>query len=237
MGHKTWTISKQPQKVFYNFIKENLAQVLFWDRCTYFEKHLQMTASGLALVSHRSLKLYSCFNLKCISRVFLWILQIFSHNKSQWNCFCRLYFYIRIASIFPVAVYLFNVNNGGTRAMCEICLKLKIKTSERRHWRFVNFEQVHVGWVTSLRLTDMICLTSDLYFQFWKNGICSLAISELKKIHSLRSFFHYKILENQRISVIFSGEIKRENHFFFFFWQKQFKKLSHRCLTGFWIDF
>ena len=83
MGHKTWAISKQPQRLFYNFIKENLAQVLFWHRCTYFEEHLQMTASGLALVSHRSLQLYSCFNLKCISRVFLWILQnIFSQQKS-----------------------------------------------------------------------------------------------------------------------------------------------------------
>ena len=234
MGHKTWTISKQPQKVFYNFIKENLAQVLFWDRCTYFEEHLQMTASGLALVSHRSLQLYSCFNLKCISRVFLWILQIFSHNKSQWNCFCRLYFYIRIASIFPVDVYLFNVSNGGTRAICEICLKLKIKTSERRHWRFVNFEQVYVGWVTSLRLTDMICLTSNLYFQFWKNGICYLAIRELKKIHSLLFFPFQDIRKPENICHIFRGDKKGKS---FFFWQKQFKKLSHRCLTGFWIDF
>ena len=31
---------------------------------------------------------------------------------------------------FAVSVYLFNVNNGNTRNMCQICSKL-IKTPER----------------------------------------------------------------------------------------------------------
>ena len=40
-----------------------------------------------------------------------------------------------------------------TRKMCEICSKLTIKTSERRHWRrsgvfIVNFEQIlHIALV------------------------------------------------------------------------------------------
>ena len=32
-----------------------------------------------------------------------------------------------------VGCYLFKVNNGNTRTMCEICSKLSIKTPERRH--------------------------------------------------------------------------------------------------------
>ena len=54
---------------------------------------------------------------------------------------------------------MLKVNNRNTRTRCEICLKLTIKTSERRHWyrsgvpivnfEYIspfNFEQVNVGW-------------------------------------------------------------------------------------------
>ena len=42
---------------------------------------------------------------------------------------------------------MFKVNNRNTRARCEICSKLTIKTSERRHWYrsgvfVVNFEHI-----------------------------------------------------------------------------------------------
>ena len=48
---------------------------------------------------------------------------------------------------FLAGIYLFNFNNRNTRTMCEICLKLTIKTPERRHWRrsgvFIgNFKQI-----------------------------------------------------------------------------------------------
>ena len=33
----------------------------------------------------------------------------------------------------PAGVYLFKDNNGNTKAICEICSKLTIKTSEQRH--------------------------------------------------------------------------------------------------------
>ena len=47
----------------------------------------------------------------------------------------------------PTEIYLFQVNNANTKAMCEICSKLAIKTPERRHWRrsgafIVNYEQI-----------------------------------------------------------------------------------------------
>ena len=138
---------------------------------------------------------------------------IFSQQKSVELLLPIIFLYSNCKYI-PVDVYLFNVSNGGTRAICEICLKLKIKTSERRHWRFVNFEQVYVGWVTSLRLTDMICLTSNLYFQFWKNGICSLAIRELKKIHSLLFFPFQDIRKPENICHIFRGDKKGKSFFF-----------------------
>ena len=34
----------------------------------------------------------------------------------------------------PDGIYLFKINNGNTRAMCEICSKLTINTPERRQW-------------------------------------------------------------------------------------------------------
>ena len=46
------------------------------------------------------------------------------------------------------AIYLANVNNRTTRAMCEICSKLTIRTPERRYSGIfiVNFEQANAGW-------------------------------------------------------------------------------------------
>ena len=37
----------------------------------------------------------------------------------------------------PVNIYLFKVNNRNIRKRCEICSKLTIKTTERRHWHNV----------------------------------------------------------------------------------------------------
>ena len=34
----------------------------------------------------------------------------------------------------PAGNYIFKVNNRNTRTRCEICSKLTIKASERRHW-------------------------------------------------------------------------------------------------------
>ena len=47
----------------------------------------------------------------------------------------------------PAGICLLKVNNRNTRARCEICSKLIIKTPERRQWRrsgvfIVNFEQI-----------------------------------------------------------------------------------------------
>ena len=49
--------------------------------------------------------------------------------------------------VIPGGIYLFEVNNGNTRAMCEISSKLTIKTPEQHLWRrlcvfIINFEQI-----------------------------------------------------------------------------------------------
>ena len=68
---------------------------------------------------------------------------------------------------FSTNIYLFIVNNGNTRKMCEICLKLTIKSPQRRSTVFIvnfkhvsclftlfssisnaRFEHVNVWWVT-----------------------------------------------------------------------------------------
>ena len=57
---------------------------------------------------------------------------------------------------FPVGIYLLKFNNRNTKKRCEICLKLTIKTPERRHTSYftpcsnvsvVNFGHVIAGWV------------------------------------------------------------------------------------------
>ena len=58
---------------------------------------------------------------------------------------------------------MFKVNTRNTRTRCEICLKLTVKTPERRHWRIwtyftlcssvsvVNFEQVNADWGVNIK--------------------------------------------------------------------------------------
>ena len=60
--------------------------------------------------------------------------------------------------LFPGNIYLFKDNNRNSRKRCEICLKLTIKTPERRHWRrygvfIVNFEHISHFFQMFLLLT------------------------------------------------------------------------------------
>ena len=60
-----------------------------------------------------------------------------------------------------VGIYLFKVHSRNTRTRCKICLKLTIKTQERRHWRryvvsIVNFEHIsHLALVYLLLNLNM----------------------------------------------------------------------------------
>ena len=47
--------------------------------------------------------------------------------------FVLIYINDLLRCINPGGIYLLKVNNKNTRARCEICTKLTIKTPERRH--------------------------------------------------------------------------------------------------------
>ena len=55
----------------------------------------------------------------------------------------------------PANIYLFKVNNRNTRKRCEICLKLTIKTRERRRSDvfIVNFEHISYLFIMFVLLT------------------------------------------------------------------------------------
>ena len=65
-----------------------------------------------------------------------------------------------------VGIYLLKVYNRNTRTRCEICSKLTIKTSERRHWCrsnvfIVNFEYIpHLALVFLLLTLNMQLLAA-----------------------------------------------------------------------------
>ena len=72
----------------------------------------------------------------------------------------------------PACNYLFEVNNRNTRARCEICLKLTIKTymTPGSSVSIVNFEQVIVG------LPDPVVLHS----QRWGHASCHCLNASLR---------------------------------------------------------
>ena len=54
--------------------------------------------------------------------------------RAAWSNACgvqQVFYNIKLST---VNIYLLKVNNRNTRKRCEICLKLTIKTAERRHW-------------------------------------------------------------------------------------------------------
>ena len=62
---------------------------------------------------------------------------------------------------------MFKVSSRNTRAWCEICSKLTVKTPERRHWRHsgvfvVNFEQISHPVLVFLLLALKMLLPAGL---------------------------------------------------------------------------
>ena len=89
------------------------------------------------------------------------------------GCLKKIQKFVLKNSIYPAGIYLFKVNNGNTRAMCEICLKLTTKKSKWRQWRrsgvfIVNFEQIVVWLCFHCWLWTSKCqLDCFGYRQFW----------------------------------------------------------------------
>ena len=87
-------------------------------------------------------------------------------------------FWLANETYLPAGIYLFEVNNGNTRTMCEICSKLTIKTREGSHWNYtncsgvfiVNFEQVNAGWIRYDEYAN-INQTNVAEIFWWKNNL------------------------------------------------------------------
>ena len=89
-----------------------------------------------------------------------WFSIIFPEKNAGSKYIVNKYFFGRaMAAIntYSAANYSFKVNNGNTKARCEICSKLTLKTKEQRHWRrsgvFVTFENISHLFLVFLLLT------------------------------------------------------------------------------------
>ena len=84
---------------------------------------------------------------------------------ANFVCYCSYYFNWnkmstnKCSSLYLAGNYKFKVNNRSTRARCELCSKLTIKTTPERHyWRrsgvfIVNFEYIPYDVPVFLLLT------------------------------------------------------------------------------------
>ena len=90
----------------------------------------------------------------------------------------------------PNGIYLFKVNNGNIRTMCETCSKLTVKTPERRQLRrsgvFVNFEQIlQIIQVFPLLTLNKLMPTGNslgkYMFKVGTNGNRKMLIDKAKK--------------------------------------------------------
>ena len=115
------------------------------------------------------------------------------------------------SGLFPANTYLFKVKNKNTKKRYEICLKLTIKTPERRQlWTYfspfsnvsiVDFEQINISWVSLALLTK-----NYLYFTFNETSIQLVTRSTSKKHEKhwktcFTAFFNYSNTLNHKKNV------------------------------------
>ena len=56
----------------------------------------------------------------------------------------------------PGGIYLLKVKNRKTRSRCEICLKLTVKTPERRQWRYSGVFIINSEHISHLDLVFLL---------------------------------------------------------------------------------
>ena len=99
----------------------------------------------------------------------------------------------------PAKINLLKVNKTNSRKRCEICLKLTIKTPERRHWR-----RIGVFIVTSNIFHTFFCFHSWLW-----TSKCRLPLRFFKQFLKLEvgAEFWFKSLEGPSlfVNIYFSG--------------------------------
>ena len=105
---------------------------------------------------------------------------IYSGSKFMFDCYTDLLIQTACTSIMkkvfqtcPPGIYLFKVNNRNTRARCEICSKLTIKTPEQHQWRrfgvfIVYFEHIsHLALLFLLLIWTGKCLLGEECTNFY----------------------------------------------------------------------
>ena len=98
------------------------------------------------------------------------------------GCLKKIQKFVLKNIIYPTGIFLFKVNYGNTRAMCEICLKLTTKKSKWRQWGrsgvfLINFEQIVVSllfcffhcwlWASKCQL-DCFGYRQFWFWKLWK---------------------------------------------------------------------
>ena len=90
--------------------------------------------------------------------------------RKSWILFIHeLKIYLRDKIHYPNGSYLFKFNKGKTRAMREICSKLKIKTPELCQWRSSGFS---ISNFTHISLSRSKCLLETFRYNhifIWYN--------------------------------------------------------------------
>ena len=97
-----------------------------------------------------------------------------------------------ILILLPAGIYLLKVNNRNTKTRCEICLKLLIKTPERRQWHCsgvftVNFEHIsHSGLVCLLLIFNRQMPAGSSIFLYPLKRLKNLWFSDVFKKYRKR---------------------------------------------------
>ena len=95
----------------------------------------------------------------------------------------------------PPDIYLFKINSENIRTKYKVCLKLTIKTPERRHWshssafniKFEQISQTQAGLILVSPNTALIQGSALSILTFWRNGLylCYvIGITWLKPLNS-----------------------------------------------------
>ena len=82
----------------------------------------------------------------------------------------------------PSSIYLFKANDGDTKKMCKIGLKIVLKTSERGHLLWIDYvhfsplsindlEQVNAGWDNARNKIRIECLNPTLKHMFFRKWL------------------------------------------------------------------
>ena len=108
----------------------------------------------------------------------------------------QIWFYACFLFFSPAGIYLLKVNCRNTRARCEICSKLKIKTSEWCHWQcsvvfIVNFEHIsHLVLVFQFLTLSIKMSVGSIHTIY----VCIILMTHSLSTNLIENFEHQKIV-------------------------------------------